>query len=123
MHPPSLSARCSRTRTTRRTRRSSAAARAHRQQRTGAGRCGGWSRAVLRTPRSSGLPHPQTAALRRPGMPLVITQRTAARLILAAAAVGAGAIHLAFAPEHLVEYRPLGIGFIAAGVLQLLWAV
>ena len=49
-------------------------------------------------------------------------QRTGARLVLAAAAVGAGAIHLAFAPEHLAEWRPLGIGFIAAGLLQLLWA-
>jgi hypothetical protein len=52
-----------------------------------------------------------------------LTQRTAARLVLAAAAVGAGAIHFAFAPEHLREYLPLGIGFVAAGVLQLLWAV
>jgi hypothetical protein len=51
-----------------------------------------------------------------------VTQRTAARFVLAAAAVGAGAIHLAFAPEHLDEYLPLGIGFVAAGVLQLLWA-
>lgn len=56
-------------------------------------------------------------------MPLVIAQRSAARLVLASAAAGAGAIHLAFAPEHLTEYRPLGVGFVAAGVLQLLWAV
>jgi hypothetical protein len=55
-------------------------------------------------------------------MPLV-TQRTAARFVLAAATVGAGAIHLAFAPEHLAEYRPLGLGFAAAGILQLVWAV
>jgi hypothetical protein len=52
-----------------------------------------------------------------------LTQRTAARFVLAAAAVGAGAIHLAFAPEHLDEYLPLGVGFVAAGVLQLGWAV
>ena len=52
-----------------------------------------------------------------------VTQRTAARFVLAAAAVGAGAIHLVFAPEHLAEYLPLGVGFVAAGVLQLLWAV
>ena len=52
-----------------------------------------------------------------------LTQRAAARFALAAAAVGAGAIHLAFAPEHVQEYLPLGIGFIAAGVLQLGWAV
>jgi hypothetical protein len=56
-------------------------------------------------------------------MPLAITRRTAARLVLAAAAVGAGAIHLVFAPEHLSEWMPLGIAFAAAGVLQLLWAV
>ncbi|MDT7537385.1 MAG: hypothetical protein QOI82_970 [Actinomycetota bacterium] len=55
-------------------------------------------------------------------MPL-LTQRTATRYVLAAAAVGAGAIHLAFAPEHLDEYLPLGIGFVAAGLLQLAWAV
>ncbi|MDT7573643.1 MAG: hypothetical protein QOE05_3817 [Actinomycetota bacterium] len=52
----------------------------------------------------------------------VLTQRAAARFVLAAATAGAGAIHLAFAPEHLAEYRPLGIGFVAAGGLQLLWA-
>jgi hypothetical protein len=56
-------------------------------------------------------------------MQLVIAQRTAARFVLAAAALGAGVIHLAFAPEHLQEYLPLGIGFVAAGVLQLVWAV
>lgn len=56
-------------------------------------------------------------------MPLVIAQRTAVRFVLAAAALGAGAIHLAFAPEHLAEWRPLGIGFVAAGVAQLIWAV
>jgi hypothetical protein len=56
-------------------------------------------------------------------MPLAITQRTAARVVLAAAAVGAGAIHLVFAPEHFAEYLPLGIGFLIAGVLQLIWAV
>jgi hypothetical protein len=43
-------------------------------------------------------------------------------MVLGAAALGAGVIHLAFAPEHLSEYLPLGIGFVAAGVLQLLWA-
>jgi hypothetical protein len=56
-------------------------------------------------------------------MPPALTQRAAARVVLAAAAVGAGAIHLVFAPEHLTEYQPLGIGFVVAGVLQLLWAV
>jgi hypothetical protein len=56
-------------------------------------------------------------------MPLAITQRTAARYVLAAAAVGAGSIHLVFAPEHLSEYVPLGVGFVVAGVLQLLWAL
>lgn len=48
--------------------------------------------------------------------------RIAARLVLAAAAAGAGVIHLAYSPEHLREYLPLGIGFLVAGVLQLLWA-
>lgn len=32
-------------------------------------------------------------------------------------------IHLAYAPEHLREYLPLGVGFLAAGVLQLLWGL
>lgn len=48
--------------------------------------------------------------------------RVAARLVLAAAAAGAGVIHLTYAPEHVREYLPLGIGFLVAGVLQLLWA-
>jgi hypothetical protein len=46
--------------------------------------------------------------------------RTGARLVLAAASVGAGAIHLAHTPAHMEEYLPLGIGFVAAGALQLL---
>jgi hypothetical protein len=50
------------------------------------------------------------------------TDRAALRVLLAAAAAGAGLIHLAFAPEHLHEYLPLGAGFLAAGVLQLAWA-
>ena len=53
----------------------------------------------------------------------LVTQRAAARLVLAAAAIGAGAIHLAVAPAHLSEYLPLGIGFVAAGVLQLLFGL
>ena len=48
--------------------------------------------------------------------------RTAARLVLAAAAAGAGLIHLAVAPAHLAEWRPLGAAFVLAGGLQLLWA-
>jgi hypothetical protein len=52
-----------------------------------------------------------------------LVTRSAARLLLAGAAVGAGAIHLAFGPEHLQEYLPLGIGFLAAGVLQILWGL
>src|SRR3954447_3472374 len=50
------------------------------------------------------------------------TDRAAVRLLLGAAAAGAGVIHLAFTPEHLHEYLPLGLGFLAAGVLQLAWA-
>jgi hypothetical protein len=51
------------------------------------------------------------------------TDRAALRLLLGAAAAGAGVIHLAFAPEHLQEYLPLGVGFLVAGVLQIGWAV
>jgi hypothetical protein len=49
-----------------------------------------------------------------------LTNRSALRLLLAAATVGAGLIHLAFAGEHLQEYLPLGVGFVAAGALQVL---
>ena len=56
---------------------------------------------------------------------LPLTRRTsgraALRLALGAAAIGAGFIHLSVAPEHLTEYLPLGIGFVAAGVLQVGW--
>jgi hypothetical protein len=57
-------------------------------------------------------------------LPLTRTSgRTALRLLLGAGAVGAGVIHLSVAPEHLAEYRPLGGGFLAAGVLQIGWGV
>lgn len=52
-----------------------------------------------------------------------VTNRAAARLLLAAAAIGAGFIHLALAEEHVEEYLPLGIGFLVTGVLQVLWGV
>src|SRR3954468_14951411 len=65
--------------------------------------------------------HPFRGQPRTPVM--TIHTRTALRAVLGAAAVGAGVIHLAFAPEHLREFLPLGIGFIAAGVLQILWGV
>lgn len=52
-----------------------------------------------------------------------MSQRTAARLVLAAAALGAGAIHLASADHHLQEWRPLGVSFVLAGAFQVLWAV
>ena len=52
-----------------------------------------------------------------------MTQRTAVRLVLATASLGAGAIHLAFADAHYEEWRPLGIAFVAAGAFQVLWAV
>jgi hypothetical protein len=51
-----------------------------------------------------------------------MTQRTAVRLVLAAASLGAGAIHLAFAGAHYEEWRPLGVAFVAAGAFQVLWA-
>ena len=54
-------------------------------------------------------------------MPLVLAQRSAARLVLAAAAVGAGLIHLVSVPAHIEEYLPLGIGFLAVGGFQVLW--
>src|SRR4051794_12236288 len=54
--------------------------------------------------------------------PARATDRAAIRVLLGAAAAGAGVIHLAFTPEHLHEYLPLGLGFLAAGVLQLAWA-
>jgi hypothetical protein len=49
------------------------------------------------------------------------SDRTALRLVLGAAAIGAGVIHLSVAPDHLAEYRPLGIGFLVAGLLQMGW--
>jgi hypothetical protein len=53
--------------------------------------------------------------LTRPG-------RVAVRAALAAAAVGAGAIHLAVAPEHLTEFPLLGVGFVLTAAAQFLWA-
>ena len=50
-----------------------------------------------------------------------VTTRTLTRLALAVASLGAGLIHLAYAPEHLLEFRLLGTGFVAAGVFQLAW--
>lgn len=52
-----------------------------------------------------------------------LTSRTAARAVLAASAVGAGAIHLAVAPEHLTEFPLLGAGFVASAAAQLGWAL
>ena len=49
------------------------------------------------------------------------TARRSAYVLLALAAVAAGVVHLAFVPEHLDEWRPLGIGFLVAGVLQVVW--
>jgi hypothetical protein len=49
--------------------------------------------------------------------------RAAVRVALGAGAIGAGVIHLAFAPTHLDEYVPLGAGFVVAGVLQILWGL
>jgi hypothetical protein len=71
--------------------------------------------------------HPRTGMVRTPDMAshtvpsAPLSTRYAARLVLAAAAVGAGVIHLAFAPEHLREYLPLGAGFVAAGLFQIGW--
>jgi hypothetical protein len=56
----------------------------------------------------STLPHPTT--------------RAGVRAALAAAALGAGAIHLSVVPEHLREFPLLGLGFVIAAAAQLLWA-
>lgn len=63
---------------------------------------------------------------RTTGMPSFLqrlTARTAARGVLAAAAVGAALIHLAVAPEHLTEFPLLGLGFVLSAAAQLLWAL
>ena len=49
------------------------------------------------------------------------TRRDTARQALGLASVGAGVIHLALGPEHMQEWAPLGLGFYASGVLQVLW--
>lgn len=49
------------------------------------------------------------------------TRRDTARQALGLAAVGAGVIHLAFGPEHMSHWAPLGVGFYASGALQVLW--
>jgi len=53
---------------------------------------------------------------------VISTRRDAARLALALASAGAGAIHLALGPEHLREWAVLGTGFYVSGALQLLWS-
>lgn len=49
------------------------------------------------------------------------TRRDALRQALSLACLGAGAIHLALGPDHLQEWAPLGVGFYAAGALQVVW--
>ena len=44
-------------------------------------------------------------------------------LLAAACSVGAAGIHFAVVPEHLVEYRPFGLFFVAIAVVQALWAI
>jgi hypothetical protein len=44
-------------------------------------------------------------------------------LVAAACSVGAAGIHFAVIPEHLTEYRPFGLFFVAIAVLQALWAI
>ena len=54
------------------------------------------------------------------------TQEHAASLLVLVAAtcsVGAAGIHFAVIPEHLAEYRPFGLFFVAIAVLQALWAI
>jgi len=52
----------------------------------------------------------------------VSSLRDVLRLSLAAAAAGAGLVHLVHAPDHVAEWAPLGAGFVLAGALQLLLA-
>jgi hypothetical protein len=65
--------------------------------------------------------HPASAPARAAAQPAALPVRAGLRLVLGAAAIGAGVIHLAFGPEHVREYLPLGIGFLIAGVLQIGW--
>jgi hypothetical protein len=44
-------------------------------------------------------------------------------LLAAACSVGAAGIHFAVVPEHLGEYRPFGLFFVAIAVVQALWAI
>lgn len=44
-------------------------------------------------------------------------------LVAAACSVGAAGIHFAVIPEHLAEYRPFGLFFVAIAVVQALWAI
>lgn len=43
--------------------------------------------------------------------------------IIVATSVGAGVIHLIAAPEHLEELGVIGLGFLAAGIFQIGWAL
>lgn len=54
---------------------------------------------------------------------MTMLTRRAARLVLAAAAIGSGMIHLSLAPGHLEEWLPLGAGFVFAGVFSVLWGI
>jgi len=48
--------------------------------------------------------------------------RRAGWLVGAALSIGAGVIHFALGPEHVVELGPLGYGFYVSGALQVGWA-
>ena len=58
-------------------------------------------------------------------LPASTQEHATGLLVLAAAAcsVGAAGIHFAVVPEHLAEYRPFGLFFVAIAVLQALWAI
>ena len=43
-------------------------------------------------------------------------------MVAAALSLGAGVIHFALGPEHVVELGPLGYGFYMSGALQVGWA-
>jgi hypothetical protein len=58
-------------------------------------------------------------------VPASTQEHAASLLVLVAAAcsVGAAGIHFAVIPEHLADYRPFGLFFVAIAVLQALWAI
>jgi hypothetical protein len=59
----------------------------------------------------------------RPAKPSEILAPFGLALVLAIASEFAGLIHLAYAREHLHEWVPFGLFFLASGFFQVVWAV